>query len=217
MSIAQNTPLCKVFYDRSAKQYHVRNGELIATFPSGKANKIKAQWLAIQHDNSDVYDAAQTQLAQYSDTKEMVGRILRAARLVIEGKVQPGRVESQTHDKRSYEVSQRELIGSMCGCQDWQDGREARFSDRGYAAPTVNGETVCKHIIATRIAATVSSVQTQEIDVVAQRKADDWNDQLREQNGRWGMMSADEAYAAALRPDPINLKTNFYNPNIERR
>lgn len=82
ITIAQNTPLCKVIYDRSAREYIVANGREIARFPSGPANKVAAQWLAIQHDAPDVYEIAREMLAE---TLADEGRVIRAAQIVIAG------------------------------------------------------------------------------------------------------------------------------------
>jgi hypothetical protein len=184
MTILPESPeLCKVFYDRSARRYIVRNGTDIARFPSGKANKAKAQWAAIKYDGADVYEAAQALLSQYGDIEGLPGRILRAARMVQEGKVNGDWVESATVPGRSYEVGERSLVGPYCGCVDYENGREARFNERPHSAPTITGwGTICKHILAAMIANEASERQAEAMAQVAQRKAQDWRDQMADNN-----------------------------------
>lgn len=83
-TIAPPVVFCKVFFDRPARQYMVRNGCEVARFPMGQENKVKAQWTAIEHDRPDVY-AIVRELASEPGADE--SRVIRAARLVIEGRV----------------------------------------------------------------------------------------------------------------------------------
>lgn len=149
MNLPQNTPLCKVYFDRSARQYIVRNGREIARFPQGPENKVKAQWLAIEHDSADVYAIARELLAGGVDE----GRLIRAARLVIEGKITNSefdgdyvraRVEASDGNRSPvtgwpyYQVTHN--LTWTCDCYDYINRADA-FDRRP-----------CKHILATQIA-----------------------------------------------------------------
>lgn len=138
--------LCKVFFDRSARQYIVRNGREVARFPQGPENKVKAQWAAIEHDSADVYAVARD-LAGAPGADE--ARIIRAARLVTLGKVIESNFDSGLARARvtasegnyspvtgwpHYQVTHN-LVWS-CDCANYQGRPEA--SDR----------RPCKHIYA---------------------------------------------------------------------
>lgn len=229
LNVAQNQELCKVFFDRSAKQYIVRNGQLVGTFPAGKENKVKAQWLAVEYDAPELATIARELLAEgFADE----GRIIRAARLLIEGKLEINQKDGDylratapaSGDNRSpitgldhYQVYHN--LTWQCDCFDyercWEDNHQHK----------------CKHIIAAEIARR----KIANVSEAAQRKAQDWADQLAEQdsgNSWGGKHERDTALPAYvderrsiedflgydeptekpwyLRPDKLNLTTNFY-------
>lgn len=147
-TIAPSPVLCKVFFDRSARQYIVRNGCEVARFPHGPENKVKAQWAAIDHDRPDVYAVARELLAGGGDE----GRLIRAARLVTLGKVTEStfdhglaraQVEASEGNRSPvtgwpHYLVTHNLVWS-CDCHDYQSRSEA--SDR----------RPCKHICAVMI------------------------------------------------------------------
>lgn len=210
---AVNQQLCKVTYDRSAREYIVRNGREIARFPSGKTNKIKAQWCALDYDDATIAALARDLVAAGHDEK----RAIRAARLVIEDKVHAGHVESQTHEGVVYSVSNRAFLGIHCECVDYENGREARFNERRNAPPTVDGQTGCKHALARLIVDkrdddVTDAGRRKMADKIERRRAIDPEAPLtrRERFELDELRREQDETPWYLRPDPVNLRTPYY-------
>jgi hypothetical protein len=164
MTVPQSTPLCKVFYDRSARAYIVRNGHEIARFPSGKANKTRAQWVALEHDAQQVASIARDLVNAGHDE----GRVIRAARLVIEGKITIDQHDadftrafcpaSEGNASPVTGLPHYQIIHNLtwgCQCHDYINRRED-----GERKP------ICKHILAAMIATRLAD----DFNAAAQRK-----------------------------------------------
>lgn len=159
-------PLCKVLYDRSAKTYNVRNGKLIGSF----ADKIEAQWAAIDHDNPAVGRIARRLLA---DGVADEGRTIRAARLVIEGKITDHvhdgdytRAQIEAGDGNRSPVTglaQYQVVHNLkwsCDCYDYE------------ANAAAGSQHKCKHILAVMIHQALEADRAEFQAAAARKQAD---------------------------------------------
>lgn len=161
MSIAQNNPLCKITYDRSAREYIVRNGREIARFPSGPKNKTRAQWAAIEHDSPAAAKIARDLVAAGADEV----RAIKAARLYIEGKVDlAAQTVASSDGERVYSC-----WSHHCDCDDFDNGQRRRFGYVEHGAPVVDGIGVaCKHTLARTIAQRIAAeVERRQLSISA--------------------------------------------------
>lgn len=148
MNLTQPSQICKVYFDRSAGEYIVRNGREIARFPQGPENKTKALWAAIEHDAPAVASAARDLVALGADE----ARTIKAARLIIEGKVIQSRFDGDFAALR-IEASAGNL-SPVTGWAFYQISRNLRWKcdccDYVYRADAF-GPYACKHILAGKI------------------------------------------------------------------
>jgi hypothetical protein len=197
--------LATVTYDRKTGEYVVRNGREIARLPRGRANRLRAEWIAVQYDGPTVYEAAQAMLAENAHVAGYEQRLLKAAQIVVSGGVRPGWVKSQSTDSW-YAVEPWGILGLHCQCVDWEQGREARFNDRSSAAPVVAGQTCCKHVLATILAERKADVKKADIAQVAARKLADWTEALAERSrgakGQSSKVAELPCHPATLPPCP---------------
>jgi hypothetical protein len=174
---AQKQTLATVHYDRSSKQYIVRNGHELARFPAGAENKVKAQWLAISHDNGQVYEVARQMVEAGHDEQ----RVIRAARLLIEGKL------LEHHQDGDYswalvqasEGNRSPITGDTlyyvthniiwkCDCQDWVNQRDAG-----------NRQPRCKHCYSVMLLEKMTNQAQAETETAALRQAEEHQDRAR--------------------------------------
>jgi hypothetical protein len=219
-SVTHTPDLCKVFFDRSAGEYIVRNGREIARFPQGSENKVKAQWTAVEHDAPDVARVARKMLA---DGLADEGRLVRAARIVIEGKI--------TEHYQDCGYTQAEVLASdgnrspvtgwphyqvyhnltwVCDCQDYCNHQAAGSQHK------------CKHVLAVMIHQAIEA-ERREFEAAAARKQADRIERRRRalpaqrSDTIEDMLGYDDhearikrAYAAALQPETgRTIQTNF--------
>lgn len=148
-TVAQTPILCKVTFDRSSREYIVRNGCEIARFPQGEENKVKAQWLAVEHDHPGAARFARELHAGGLDE----ARALKAARIVIEGKVT---VEKHDGDytRARVEASDGQRSPST-GCPFYMVYHNLTWgcdcADYEFARDNGDKKHVCKHIAAVQI------------------------------------------------------------------
>lgn len=172
MTVSQTPNLCQVFYEHKDKQYIVRNGHEIARFPAGKENKIKAQWTAIAHDSPALADIAHEMHAEGLADE---GRIIRAARLLLEGKIAAhkhdgdftratvqasGPNRSPVTGLPNYQVIFN--LKWSCDCYDYQ-----RHADDGEL------QHRCKHSLAVEMAQRLAAREQADFEAAGQREAAD--------------------------------------------
>lgn len=161
-TVAQTPILCKVTFDRSSREYIVRNGCEIARFPQGEENKVKAQWLAVEHDHPGVARFARALYAGGLDE----ARAIKAARIVIEGKVTIEKHDGGSYTRARVEASDGQRSPST-GCPFYQVVHNLTWTcdcaDYEFARDGGDKKHVCKHIaavqIVTSLAAEVAPIQ----------------------------------------------------------
>lgn len=139
-----NTRLC---YNSTDRRYEVRTNQRIL---SAHANRQDALLAQLSVEAPEAVALARTVMAAHP---RLTDRALRAVTLVTDGAVEATdqplrfRVHSQQKGKgKPALVYTVDLALSSCTCPDWVQG-----------APTVNGRTVCKHVLAALFARKLST------------------------------------------------------------
>lgn len=126
-----STRLC---YNSTDRRYELRSGQRVLSSHLNRQDALLAQ---LTQEAPEVLALAQPLIAAHP---VLTDRALRAVALVANGAVQANgsagcyHVRSQQGKQAGYEV---DLDTSTCTCPDWEQ-----------RAPTVNGRTLCKHILA---------------------------------------------------------------------
>lgn len=179
LNVAQTQAVVKtaVVYNRQAKQWEARNGK-IHTFPAGRDGKRAALLCALEHDHPALHRTVAGQIAKHG--QQHADRLIRAAQLLTKGRVHAdGRVCSQTDPDACYQTTYNLVY--RCECPDHDSGR-APWSPMSPAT--------CKHVWAVWLAWALDwpleapPAPSPDFDRVAQRKAQDWADQLADRQAR---------------------------------
>jgi len=133
MNEEANRPLSRISYDRSARDYVVRNGSLVGRYP----DRVQAERAAIEHDSPALFAHYQDFIDRFSlvgnDPDAFDAKARKACRLVLRERVD---VEAAT--VTSETTGEVYAVNGSCGCDDYQF--------RGH------GKFFCKHQMALHLA-----------------------------------------------------------------
>ena len=147
-----NTRLC---YNSTDRRYEVRTNQRVLSVHPNRQDALLAQLGA---EAPEVVELARTLIAAHP---VLTDRALRAVTLASEGAVQatdkPLRYRVRSQQKRKGKLAlvyTVDLAQSSCTCPDWVQG-----------APTVNGRTVCKHVLAALFIRKLSTAPCEAVEV----------------------------------------------------